>query len=288
MISNLTAFQNFVYHEDLDIVCVTETWLNDSIRDSEILPYNYTTFRQDRYKNRVGGGVLISVNSSSFKDVSMFPYDVNSDDLEILTLLCISHLNKKIIVCCCYRPPGTGAVWFEHFAKFFDTISASNHQIIITGDFNLPQLFCHGSEPVNNHRFIDALNDNFLHQINIYPTQNNNILDLLITNIPELPCITDIITPDQMGICTDHSGLQFEIQMSVKALPVLSRYVYDFPKGNILGLRNKLANEDVLLSCISDSHEDLDLDWSLGKEKFMSTADKFIPKRKIKDRNSLD
>ena len=39
MISNLTAFQNFVYHEDLDIVCVTETWLNDSIRDSEILPY---------------------------------------------------------------------------------------------------------------------------------------------------------------------------------------------------------------------------------------------------------
>ena len=74
VISNLTAFQNFVYHEDLDIVCVTETWLNDSIRDSEILPYNYTTFRQDRCKNRVGGGVLISVKSSSFKaDVSMFP-----------------------------------------------------------------------------------------------------------------------------------------------------------------------------------------------------------------------
>ena len=286
VISNLIAFQNFVYHEDLDIVCVTETWLNDSIHDSEILPYNYTTFRQDRYKNRVGGGVLISVKSSSFKDVSMFPYDVNSDELEILTLLCTTYLNKKIIVCCCYRPPGTGAVWFEYFATFLDTISALNHQIIITGDFNLPQLFCHDSELVNNHRFIDALNDNFLHQINIYPTRNNNILDLLITNIPELLCITDIITPDQMGICSDHNGLQFEIQMSVKAPPKLSRYVYDFPKGNIIGLRNKLVNEDVLLSCISDSHEDLDLDWSLWKEKFMSTADKFIPKRKIKDRNS--
>ena len=268
--SNLIAFQNFA----------------DSIRDSEILPYNYTTFRQDRYKNRVGGSVLISVKSSSFKDVSISPYDVNSDELEILTLLCTTHLIKKIIVCCCYRPPGTGAVWFEHFAKFLDTISASNHQIIITGDFNLTQLFCHDSEPVNNHRFNDALNDNFLHQINIYPTRNNNILDLLITNIPELLCITDIITPDQMGICTDHNGLQFEIQMSVKAPQMLSRYVYDFPKGNILGLRNKFANEDVLLSCISDSHEDLDLDWSLWKEKFMSTADKFIPKRKIKDRNS--
>ena len=98
------------------------------------------------------------------------------------------------------------ALFDSNTLQSLDKISASNHQIIITGDFNLPQLFCNDSVPVNNHRFIDALNDNFLHQINIYPTRNNNILDLLITNIPELLCITDIITPDQMGICTDHTG----------------------------------------------------------------------------------
>ena len=88
-----------------------------------------------------------------------------------------------------------------------------------------------------------------------------------------------------MGICTDHNGLMFDIQMSIKAPSKLSRYVYDFPKGNIPDLRNNLANDD-LLSCISDSHEDLDTDWSLWKEKFISIVDQFIPKRKIKDRNS--
>lgn len=219
MISNLAAFQNFVYREDLDIICVTGTWLNNSISDSEILPYNYTTFRRDRSHNRIGGGVLISVKSTSFKNVSIFPHEF--DELEILTLLCTTHLNQKLLLCCCYRPPDTNVVWFDCFAKFLGTINALNHRIIITGDFNLPKLFSRDDDmDINNNlRFIDSLNDNFLRQINSYPTRNNNILDLLITNIPELLCITDVLTPDQMGICTDHNGLVFYIQMAVTAPP---------------------------------------------------------------------
>ena len=166
-------------------------------------------------------------------------------------------------------------------------INALNHRIIITGDFNLPKLFSRDDDMNinNNDRFIESLNDNFLHQINSYPTRNNNILDLLITSIPELLCIIDVLTPDQMGICIDHNGLVFDIQMAVTAPPKLSRYVYDFPKGYISGLRNNLAN-DCLLSCISDGHEDVNLDWSNWKETFISIVDQFIPKRKIKDRNS--
>ena len=69
VISNLTAFQDFVYRKELDILSVTETWLNNMVSDSEILPYNYTLFRRDRNDNRVGGVVLISLKSTSFKDV---------------------------------------------------------------------------------------------------------------------------------------------------------------------------------------------------------------------------
>ena len=234
------------YREDLDIVCVTGL-LNNSISDSEILPYNYTTFRRDRSHNRIGGGVLISMKSTSFKNVSIFPHEF--DELEILTLLCTTHLNQKLLLCCCYRPPDTNVVWFDCFAKFLGTINVLNHRIIITCDFNLPKLFSRD----------DA-----------------NILDLLITNIPELLCITDVLTPDQMGICTDHNVLVFDIQMAVTAPPKLSRYVYNFPKGDISGLRNNLTN-DCLLSCISDGHEDVNLDWSNWKETFISIVDQFIP-----------
>jgi hypothetical protein len=40
---------------------VCETWLNDSIPDSEILPV-YNIFRKDR-TNKIGGGVLVGIKS---------------------------------------------------------------------------------------------------------------------------------------------------------------------------------------------------------------------------------
>ena len=55
--------QDLTYGFDLDIVCLTETWLNESISDFEILATGYDVYRQDR-QNRTGGGVLIAIKSS--------------------------------------------------------------------------------------------------------------------------------------------------------------------------------------------------------------------------------
>ena len=46
--SNIERFQNLVYSEDPDIVCVNETWLNEDIKKSEILHSGYDIFRKDR------------------------------------------------------------------------------------------------------------------------------------------------------------------------------------------------------------------------------------------------
>lgn len=55
--SNLERFQNLVYTEVSDIVCVSETWLRDDINNAKILHLGCTIFRNDR-KSR-GGGVLL-------------------------------------------------------------------------------------------------------------------------------------------------------------------------------------------------------------------------------------
>ncbi|CAB4043242.1 Hypothetical predicted protein, partial [Paramuricea clavata] len=39
--SNLSMFQDLVYSENFDIITVTETWLNDTISNKEILPCGY-------------------------------------------------------------------------------------------------------------------------------------------------------------------------------------------------------------------------------------------------------
>jgi len=55
-------FQSLVYTKNFDIICVTETWLNNTVFNNEILPTSYTIYRKDR-ANR-GGGVLIAINNS--------------------------------------------------------------------------------------------------------------------------------------------------------------------------------------------------------------------------------
>ena len=64
----LFEFNNFFSEHDQEAICITETWLNDSVCDGEILDnVNYTVFRNDRdltrTKKRDGGGVLCAVKS---------------------------------------------------------------------------------------------------------------------------------------------------------------------------------------------------------------------------------
>ena len=58
--TNLQSFNDLVYAENLDIILMTETWLNDSISNNEILPKGYHVIRKYRPANKRGGGVLSS------------------------------------------------------------------------------------------------------------------------------------------------------------------------------------------------------------------------------------
>ena len=54
-----------VRDEDLDIIGITETWLNDKLSDEELSIKGYTLFRNDRNDNikTRGGGVALYVRN---------------------------------------------------------------------------------------------------------------------------------------------------------------------------------------------------------------------------------
>jgi len=60
LMNKLNQFQSVIYSKDLDVICITETWLNDTISSTEILPTSYTIYRNDR----INRGVLIAVKES--------------------------------------------------------------------------------------------------------------------------------------------------------------------------------------------------------------------------------
>ena len=65
-VCKLLCFQDLIYAEKSDVICINETWLNQNISNSEILYSGFTIFRRDR-SDQGGGGVLITIKTASFK-----------------------------------------------------------------------------------------------------------------------------------------------------------------------------------------------------------------------------
>ena len=133
--SNLERFQNFVYSEDFDIVCViNETWLSVNVYNAEILHSGYTIVRNDRITR--GGGVLLGVKTSTFKSVREIEY---KHELEVAVAEITTTSNIKMLVCSCYRPPDAEKSWMNKFESFLQDVCTSHLKIVIAGDFNLPR-----------------------------------------------------------------------------------------------------------------------------------------------------
>ena len=60
IVNKPSLLQFLVSSKNLDIACITETWLSSSVSDCEIASHGYNIFHQDR--NSCGGGVLIAVS----------------------------------------------------------------------------------------------------------------------------------------------------------------------------------------------------------------------------------
>ena len=52
----------YLTDHNIDVCCVTETWLNNSIPDSFVCPKDYVVYRHDRCS--VGGGVAVFVKNA--------------------------------------------------------------------------------------------------------------------------------------------------------------------------------------------------------------------------------
>ena len=140
--SNLRSFEDLVYAEELDLILVTETWLNVNFTDNEVLPNGYNIIRKDRLVNQRGGGVLIALRDNiSYNRLTAEKNSPNwSDRLELIAIELEMANSKKALRCVCYRPPSCDInEWLELFTSFLETTSHYD-KVFITGDFNFPDL----------------------------------------------------------------------------------------------------------------------------------------------------
>ena len=207
LVNKLTIFQSYVYSSDFDVICLTETWLTESIFDQEILPNNYNIYRKDRTTR--GGVVLIAIKNTIA--TSVLNSNLPNNELEITTVKL--NLHKPIIISCIYIPPCPSESYMNDIISNLTHIVQSNSStdIIIIGDFNLPDIYWGSLSTTSpaSRAFCDFVFDNSLTQLIDQPTHiKGNILDIILSNSNDL--VTNLsIASDNSCISSDHFAIRY-------------------------------------------------------------------------------
>lgn len=249
------------------IVCITETWLNDSV-PNQLLTDNsgYNIIRKDRVNNvSHGGGVAILYNAqftalsidipSQFNHVELCAVDIYFDSM------------KPLRVFTCYRPPATSnrdtnaVSYIADLCSCIDTLMPKSGSAIVCGDFNFPTI-CWNSLSSALHSctytcsgvFIDFVLKHGFTQLVDSPTHGNNLLDLILCN--DINCIlnTTVCAPFSTS---DHSIVLTNIVLPTRNSLEFNTHFssdpssfYDFKRADWDSIRAYLAsyNFDVLFN----------------------------------------
>ena len=141
--------------QNLDILCLCETFLNKEFSDNELIIPDYNSIRKDRQTH--GGGLIVYTRSN-------LAYCIHRDDLEIqdtemLWLKVKNNKQKSFLLCYCYRPSSTSNVWIENFEEAIECANLEAKEVIVIGDFNFNLLNETGSSK-QWLRLTDSLNFN--------------------------------------------------------------------------------------------------------------------------------
>jgi len=175
-------------------LALTETWLKPHIEDSQVSIQGYNILRSDR-ATRKGGGTalylqedLVVSNSVAFDD----------NYCEVVTC---SIDSIKTVIACLYRPPDASDRSFFNaltsIEKFCEDHSDDSYDLMITGDFNFPQISWEDNRMTtggnrSQKRLLTFMEDHLLSQyVNIATRKDQNsntenILDLFLTNSAQL------------------------------------------------------------------------------------------------------
>ena len=166
-----------------DVVIGCESWLDNSIINSEVFPEGYNAYRKDRNIN--GGGVFILIKDHYNSKLMSLP----EFECELLWIT-VKVKNSVIRIGSFYRPPNTSSDVINELDASICMIKDDNPiHIIIGGDFNLPGInWDYGyvnRRSTNGRIHEELLNTIFKHSLeNIIetPTRKSNLLDLYLTN----------------------------------------------------------------------------------------------------------
>ena len=222
-----------------DVIGVTESWGDREILDGEFNLPGFTMFRRDRASGHRGGGVLLYIRCE------FNPIEVRLSSQFAEQVWCSVHVKngQDLLIGVCYRSSNVAITGPNNDQMLFDTLAeVYKRPLLLIGDFNYPDIdwsiSYRGS--VNSQRFVDCVDEGFLMQNAFDGTCNGTILDLVVTNEPEMiDCVTVLDTFSS----SDHNLLQWEVKLS-PAASVFNCTRLDYSRADFDGICEALSGVD--------------------------------------------
>ena len=127
--------REFINDNNLDILCVTETWLKDSDSSvvNECCPSTHTFYGRQRQEKR-GGGVGAFL-AGSLKHVKIID-QIRVNSFEYLQIV-FKNRNEWVMMLVIYRSPSSSPdAFFQEFDILLESLDLITYKTFICGDFN--------------------------------------------------------------------------------------------------------------------------------------------------------
>lgn len=253
-----------VASEAVDIIAVTESWIDTDGRDFEgefELP-GYTMFKKDR-TGRQGGGVLIYIKNhlqSTHRPI---------DSPHELIRVEITGRSRTLHLFVVYRPPHQQ---LEIDLQLYNLLTQLMHDkvAVIVGDFNCNIAWETRTPGPGGDRLLDFVDDNFLTQMVTEPTRGANILDLILCSEADLVSNVSIGEPLDTS---DHNMVRCHLKLPTNPRHQVARQVPNLRLADYAKFRRELGG------VVVDDFETTEEVWSSFKTKFMAIQATCIPNR---------
>ena len=119
---------------NLDVICISESWLNTNIANEDMTIEGYSSLRKDRTDKNGGGVVIYIKNTINFKNRP----DINSDDmLEMIWIEIVTNgSDPNVLLSCTYRPPNANCEYVSALIDSFVKAESEDKEMVLLGDLN--------------------------------------------------------------------------------------------------------------------------------------------------------
>ena len=277
LVNKVNFVKDTVESLNIDILAISETWLNGEINDATIDIPEFNLIRNDSPSGIRKHGVAIYIARA-------LNYEVITVDLP--NLICLRLIDLGIYFVAVYRPP---SYLQEDNSRLIDFLSrfADDKEVCIMGDFNLPSLDWKRDIPPDTYitptdrMFLDCFSAAGLSQVVLEPTNfpSNNTIDICLVSDEERVGSCEVLPPlpnCSHGIVKVLYTFQYEpADSDTQLLPEHRSRIWS--RANFAGMRTCLDQIDL------DSHLrsfPADYQYDIFLDAYRALEDRFVPKHK--------